>query len=200
VVIHNTRTAAGPRNKVLFRYPTIRTCCIQESFIRAAWWFTVEEYDHLSLPRDSALAALLDRDRPKILSDLEEVVLRPSEKWKELFLRYAGSRVFRRYQDHQNRLEAERRRQAEELRRQQEERAQQEAAEQAERMRWGWRYRYQQYFDVLGLPTSASEEEMKKRFRELAKAHHPDRGGDLAMMKRINEAHRQLEQAFRENR
>lgn len=31
---------------------------------------------------------------------------------------------------------------------------------------------------ILGLPPHAGSEEVKKRFRELAKRYHPDRGGD----------------------
>lgn len=41
---------------------------------------------------------------------------------------------------------------------------------------------------VLGLPLSASEAEIRRRFRQLALQHHPDRGGNPSDFLRINEA------------
>lgn len=40
-------------------------------------------------------------------------------------------------------------------------------------------------FYVLGVPPSATLDEVRSRFRELALLHHPDRGGDPAQMRRI---------------
>jgi curved DNA-binding protein CbpA len=45
---------------------------------------------------------------------------------------------------------------------------------------------------VLGVPPSASEEAFKSRFKELALAHHPDRGGDPAQMRRYLKAYDQI--------
>jgi len=42
---------------------------------------------------------------------------------------------------------------------------------------------------ILDLDTSASASEIKIRFRELAKKHHPDRGGDAHEFNRIREAY-----------
>lgn len=49
------------------------------------------------------------------------------------------------------------------------------------------------YYEILGIPPDASDEEIKKAFRELAKKYHPDRpGGDPEKFKEILEAYRVL--------
>jgi molecular chaperone DnaJ len=49
------------------------------------------------------------------------------------------------------------------------------------------------YYEILGVPENASDEEIKKAFRELAKKYHPDRaGGDAEKFKKIVEAYRVL--------
>ncbi|MCS7183983.1 MAG: DnaJ domain-containing protein [Patescibacteria group bacterium] len=48
------------------------------------------------------------------------------------------------------------------------------------------------YYKILGVPENASEEEIKKKFRELAKKHHPDFGGNPEKFKKILEAYRVL--------
>lgn len=44
-------------------------------------------------------------------------------------------------------------------------------------------------YDVLGVNKNATDKEIKKAFREKAKTHHPDKGGDEAEFKKINEAY-----------
>jgi hypothetical protein len=51
---------------------------------------------------------------------------------------------------------------------------------------------FENYYQILGLPDLASIEEVKKAFRELAKKHHPDRGGDPEKFKKILEAYKVL--------
>jgi curved DNA-binding protein len=47
---------------------------------------------------------------------------------------------------------------------------------------------YKDYYAVLGLPRTASQKEIKKAFRKLAREHHPDvKGGDAAAEKRFKE-------------
>jgi molecular chaperone DnaJ len=46
------------------------------------------------------------------------------------------------------------------------------------------------YYDILGIQKSASEEEIKKAFRKLAQKYHPDKkGGDEAKFKEASEAY-----------
>lgn len=47
-------------------------------------------------------------------------------------------------------------------------------------------------YQVLDLDTDASEEEAKKAYREKAKKHHPDTGGDEEKFKEIQEAYDQI--------
>jgi DnaJ-domain-containing protein 1 len=43
----------------------------------------------------------------------------------------------------------------------------------------------QRALTVLGLPPNATPKQIKKRYRTLAKRHHPDLGGDQQQMQRI---------------
>lgn len=45
------------------------------------------------------------------------------------------------------------------------------------------------YYEVLGVDKKASKDEIKKAFRRLAHKHHPDKGGDEAKFKEVNEAY-----------
>ena len=48
------------------------------------------------------------------------------------------------------------------------------------------------YYQILGVPRTATAAEIKKAFRKLARTHHPDAGGDEAKFKEINEAYEVL--------
>jgi curved DNA-binding protein CbpA len=41
------------------------------------------------------------------------------------------------------------------------------------------------YYDILGVPKTASSDEIKKAFRKKAVEHHPDKGGDPAKVKML---------------
>lgn len=48
------------------------------------------------------------------------------------------------------------------------------------------------YYRILGVPRSASPEEIKNAYRRLAHKYHPDKGGDAEKFKEINEAYQVL--------
>ena len=61
----------------------------------------------------------------------------------------------------------------------------------------------QDYYEALGVPRNASDEEIKRAFRKLAKMYHPDRNrepGAEEKFKEINEAHQVLSDHEKRNR
>lgn len=56
------------------------------------------------------------------------------------------------------------------------------------------------YYEVLGVAKDASPDEIKKAFRRLAVKHHPDRGGEEAKFKEINEAYEVLKEPSKRQR
>ena len=51
------------------------------------------------------------------------------------------------------------------------------------------------YYQILGVTKSASQDEIKKAFHKLAHKYHPDKGGDENKFKEINEAYQVLSDA-----
>ena len=45
------------------------------------------------------------------------------------------------------------------------------------------------YYDILGVSEDASNEQIKKAFKDIAKKEHPDRGGNETIFKEANEAY-----------
>ncbi len=48
------------------------------------------------------------------------------------------------------------------------------------------------YYKLLGVSKSASKDEIDKAFRKKAHQHHPNKGGDEAIFKQVNEAYQTL--------
>ncbi|MDB5175616.1 MAG: dnaJ [Candidatus Saccharibacteria bacterium] len=56
------------------------------------------------------------------------------------------------------------------------------------------------YYEILGIGKDASPDEIKKAFRKAAIEHHPDRGGDEAKFKELNEAYEVLKDPSKKQR
>ncbi len=56
------------------------------------------------------------------------------------------------------------------------------------------------YYEILGVKKDASADEIKKAFRRAAVEHHPDRGGDEAKFKELNEAYEVLKDTEKRKR
>ena len=48
------------------------------------------------------------------------------------------------------------------------------------------------YYKILGVDKNASQQDIKKAFRNSAKKHHPDKGGDPEEFKKLNNAYETL--------
>lgn len=48
------------------------------------------------------------------------------------------------------------------------------------------------YYQILGVPRTATADEIKRAYRRLASQHHPDKGGDTAKFQEVEQAYRVL--------
>jgi hypothetical protein len=188
LVVHSLRIHGKPRQEILERFPTIRSCCIDDRFNRAAWWHRVQAIIRSwseSLD-DGPRFVDYSRDGPDILRKLREVVPRPGARGVAEFeaFRLAKEEAYRAREEAERGFdrawhEAQERARANERRRRQEE-ALRDLLEGT---------RDAGCFAVLGLAPDANIDQVKGRYRDLAKLHHPDRGGDAAEFHRINDAY-----------
>ena len=55
------------------------------------------------------------------------------------------------------------------------------------------------YYNVLGVSKTATQQEIKQAYRKMAAKHHPDRGGSTEEFQKIEEAYRTLSDADKRN-
>jgi DnaJ-domain-containing protein 1 len=206
LVVASERRDGKPRQKLYQRFPTIRSCCIADPFVRAAWWYRV---DYLIESwgqsfSDDPLCLDYSRDIAEIRRSLLSVVAKPSRKGLEVFTAYRLARVV----EHQAWREAESKRRTEETeywRREHQRRREQEQEEARRATQGQWGGQNQRFweefanlfggpsndrcFSELGLTPNASIDDVKRRHRELAMKHHPDRGGDAKEFARVQTAY-----------
>lgn len=218
LLMRSERTGARVRQRLLHRFPTIRSCCLKEPFLRAAWWHDVGQQ---IARREQDVDGLMARDKWAIMDALRKVVAPPTRRGIEEFTAYRLHKEEERREEEKVVREAlgreeERRRKEEQARRREEaDRAERERAEAARRHEEARRAQEEQarrrreeqgrarrprpapeWWLVLGVPMSATPVQIKEAYRALAKRHHPDRGGDAEVFKKVNAAFQQASRAF----
>ena len=192
LAMHSERRGGKPRQKLLWRLPTIRSCCVADRLHRAAWWYevnrTVELWDQ------SVWHNALDnirRDKRSILSKLREVVPPPTPAGVRDFTAYRVQKEHE-YQVRRARVRAEDEAFNAEQRRQYEE-ARRRAEEQ-------WRAERQPgsavvppeviaALELLGVSYPCSAAEIKTAYRRKAKEVHSDQGGSDPEFIAVNAAY-----------
>jgi hypothetical protein len=101
LVVHAERRHGKPRQKLLHRLPTIRTCCIADTFCRAAWWHEVARTIEFWKQVYGFAAAYIARDERAILAKLRAVVPPPTRAGRRDFATY---RRWREREHHARRL------------------------------------------------------------------------------------------------
>ncbi len=187
------RQDGRPRQKLLHRFPTIRSCCVEDQFNRAAWWYEVEQTMHgwweAEIP---PMCEHLSRDRRAIVSKLRGVVPRPTRDGVARFTAYRVEKeaAFRDeweqiYRDlfarHGRRVGGD---------------AGGRASAGAGASTPGAGSRDSE-LESMGLAADATAEDLRRRFRELARECHPDAGGSEADFIRLKAVYDRLASSFR---
>ena len=180
-----------PRQEILHRFPTIRTCCLADPTNRAAWWFEVNR-DIEGWTMYLGTTTLHTRwhlDRAAVIAKLRGVVPKPDRAILKDFEERTSRVVGLKAGEAMARDEARRRAHAE--------------RESVEEMRARFRAEREAYlrghaappmdaFTVLGLTAAATLDDVRKSHRRLAKLHHPDKGGDPAKFREVQAAYERL--------
>ncbi len=174
-VVEDERRDGQLRQRLLFELPAIRSCCIDDESRRAAWWhdvdWAVRTWAELG---EGAFAADLARDRSAVLADLRDVIRKPTPLGHRDFATFRADRE-----------------------------AEDQARDATNRAYWSQRIPRERHeggnagpaprpadcFGVLGLKPDAPLGRIKARHRSLVMQHHPDRGGDPARFREVQDAY-----------
>ena len=189
VIRWERRADGGKRQELLFRLPTIRSCCITDDFRRAAWWHDVDWAVRVWGEADAgALRDELMIHRAEILAEIRALIPKPTP---------AGVRAFADFRAERDDEDA-----ARDLANQ---RYWEAMVQQDQARRWtdraGSGFGSGSHaprsgptpagdcFAVLRLRPDATLAQVKARHRSLVLLHHPDRGGDPAEFLVVQDAY-----------
>jgi hypothetical protein len=143
LLMHAERVDGKPRQKLIKRFPAIRSCCMADPFLVAGWWYMIgqsiecwEKWPSV----DEIETLLIRRDKKAILHKLATVVPRPSRAGLQAFTAYRLEKQAEKDQaEEENRKEREQmfqqlKQEQEEQRRREEEK--QRRKEEKERETW----------------------------------------------------------------
>jgi hypothetical protein len=189
LLVHSRRDGGSPRQEALYRFPTIRTCCLQDPFLLAAWWYDVRwNIGYFEQSNDGPVSDFIARDKRALLAKLREVVPPPTRRGSRKFTAYRLQKEGDQERDRNAFIDALRRQAEEDARREQEARRSREEFFQAEGAFAGGNPA-DDCWAVLGLRRTATLEEVKARYRALLMEHHPDREGDKETCQKIMAAY-----------
>lgn len=193
LIVYSERMRGKPTQTLLCRLPAIRSCCMADRFLRAAWWYDVEQTLLKFVLADSIGRRPFDvRDRKAILAKLRKVVPPPTPAGVRDFTAYRVQKE-QEYQARVARIRAE----DEAFNAEQRRREQEEARRQAEERRRGERQPRQPMLtpeviaalERLGVSYPCSAAELKAAYRRRAKETHSDQGGSDPEFIAVNAAY-----------
>ena len=213
-VCHIPRLVRAERvdNKVkqvlLRRFPGIRSCCLDDWLVRSAWWVGIDHWVRRWEEGDKGFdRAGLDCDIPSIVAKLQSVVPAPTRSMRRRWRAYSAEceRVREaEWESIKEQLERQRRQdrlRAEWLKQEEARRAewlkQEEARRAEEQQRQEQASRRHNvagcrpgapWWEILGVDSGSPFAEVKRAYLTLVKLHHPDRGGDAELFRRVEEA------------
>ena len=88
LVVHAERRDGKPRQKLVHRLPTIRSCCLADPFCRAAWWHEVDRTIKFWYEWNGFEIAYAARDERAIRAKLRAVVPPPTRAGRRDFATY----------------------------------------------------------------------------------------------------------------
>jgi len=180
LLVQAGRVGGKPRQRVLHRFPTLRSCCMLDELLRAAWWHDVVwETSFWDQPGGDYVPHLVAWEIRAVLAKLRKVVPPPTPAGVAAFTAFRLRREAERQAAYDAILDALRRAEGAHRR---------EQAWGGHGPAWGPRPG-EPWWEVLGLSPAATPEEVRDRYRELAKVHHPDVGGTTEDCQRLLKAY-----------